>query len=198
MNTVVVAVVVLFYIQKPGLDWVLFPFYAVAAMGIGCGCGIVMQILPWPTRGSKELLEALGAAPQPHPVLIHRWCHSRAYFSMGRTTHTHTHTGLSLNAASRGVQCAIGHFTANEKHDVERLYLSEKAQLMTQKIVENIAIAKAVCLRRTATVRVSSRKLTKAFFTRAMTTCSDMKMRSGSMPSCPIPGSSSTSRRSRP
>lgn len=110
MNTVVVAVVVLFYIQIPGLDWVLFPFYAVAAMGIGCGCGVVMQILPWPTRGSKELLEALG---------------------------------LSLNAASRGVQCAIGHFTANEKHDVERLYLSEKAQLMTQKIVENIAIAKA-------------------------------------------------------
>jgi hypothetical protein len=61
-----------------------------------------------------------------------------------------------LNAASRGVQCAIGHFTANEKHDVERLYLSEKAQLMTQKIVENIAIAKAVCLRRTATVRVET------------------------------------------
>jgi hypothetical protein len=53
-------------------------------------------------------------------------------------------TGLSLNAASRGVQCAIGHFTADEKRDVERLYLSEKAQLMTQKILENIAIAKAV------------------------------------------------------
>lgn len=142
MNTVVVAVVVLFYIQIPGLDWVLFPFYAVAAMGIGCGCGVVMQILPWPTRGSKELLEALGAAPQSHLVLIHIVLSlTRKLFCGPRTTHT----GLSLNAASRGVQCAIGHFTANEKHDVERLYLSEKAQLMTQKIVENIAIAKAVC-----------------------------------------------------
>lgn len=35
---------------------------------------------------------------------------------------------------------------------------------MTQKIVENIAIAKAVCLRRTASVRVSRRKLTKVFY----------------------------------
>lgn len=52
--------------------------------------------------------------------------------------------GLSLNAASTGVGCAIGHFTASEQRDVERLYLSEKAQLMTQKMLENIVIAKAV------------------------------------------------------
>jgi hypothetical protein len=139
MNVVVIAVVVLFYIQIPGLDWIVFPFYAAAAMCIGCVCGIALQIVPWPTRGSKELLLALGMA---YAAAAECW---RCF----ACSHTNSHTcplstGLSLNAASRGVQCAIGHFTADEKRDVERLYLSEKAQLMTQKILENIAIAKAV------------------------------------------------------
>lgn len=42
------------------------------------------------------------------------------------------------------MQCAIEHYTADERRDVERLYLSEKAKLMAEKIVENLAIAKAV------------------------------------------------------
>lgn len=63
MNLVIVSVSVLFYIQLANLDWVIFPLYAVVAMAIGCGTAVLFQILPWPARGTKELLEAIGKLP---------------------------------------------------------------------------------------------------------------------------------------
>jgi len=76
LNTVNMVVAVLFYLLKPGIDWVMFPFYVVASMGIGCGTAVVMQLLPWPSSGSKQLLDALGAVSHgcPHKSysLAHR------------------------------------------------------------------------------------------------------------------------------
>jgi len=60
MKMLVVVFEVLFYILNPGLDWVLFPLYTSTAMSIGAIFAIVMQLLPWPSRGSKQLLDALS------------------------------------------------------------------------------------------------------------------------------------------